>query len=78
MVKSLKLAPFQADPSVTPMNIVISILFWLGIVFLVDGSCGLLFQEKWQKMAGGLNIQRLALIELGVALVLLAGHYVLV
>lgn len=57
------------------MQFFISILFWLGIVFLVDGSFGLLFQEKWKKMAGGLNIQRLALIEIGVALVLLVAHY---
>jgi hypothetical protein len=60
------------------MQLLISILFWLGIVFMVDGSLGLLFQEKWQKMAGGLNIQRLALIEIGVALTMLAAHYMLV
>ncbi|VGO20345.1 hypothetical protein [Pontiella sulfatireligans] len=57
------------------MNLLISILFWVGIVFLVDGSCGLLLQEKWKKMAAGLNIQRIALIEIGVAFALLAGHY---
>jgi hypothetical protein len=57
------------------MNLFISILFWAGIVFLVDGSLGLLFQEKWQKLASGLNIQRIAFIEIGVALALLGTHY---
>ncbi|MEN7972515.1 MAG: hypothetical protein ABFR47_01640 [Verrucomicrobiota bacterium] len=59
------------------MNLLGSILFWAGIVLLVDGSLALLFQEKWQKLAGGLNIQRIALIEIGVGLVLLASHYIL-
>ncbi len=59
------------------MNLFISILFWAGIVFLVDGSLGLLFQEKWKKWIGGLNIQRIALIEIGVGLAFLAAHYML-
>ena len=53
-----------------------NILFWLGIIALFDGSFGLLFQEKWQKLAHGLNIQRVAFIEIGVGLALLAGHYI--
>ena len=59
------------------MNILTSILFWIGIVFLADGSLALLFQERWQKWVGGLNIQRIALIEMGVGAVILAAHYVL-
>jgi hypothetical protein len=59
------------------MKIFISILFWAGIVFLVDGSLGLLLEEKWQKIARGLNIRRLALGEIGVALGLLMLHYLL-
>jgi hypothetical protein len=59
------------------MKILISILFWAGIVFLVDGSMGLLLEDKWQKIARGLNIRRLALAEIGMALVLLALHYLL-
>ena len=59
------------------MKIFISILFWAGIVFLIDGSLGLLLEEKWQKMARGLNIRRLALGEIGVALGLLMLHYLL-
>ncbi len=59
------------------MDTFISILFWAGIVFLVDGSLGLLFHEKWKKWVGGLNIQRIALIEIGVGLAFLAAHYML-
>jgi hypothetical protein len=59
------------------MKLFISILFWAGIVFLVDGSMGLLFEDKWQKLARGLNIRRLALVEIGVALGLLTLHYLL-
>ena len=59
------------------MNLFTSILFWAGIVFLVDGSLGLLYQERWKKLVGGLNIQRIAVVEIGVGLALLAAHYVL-
>ena len=59
------------------MNIFISILFWAGIVFLVDGSLGLLLEEKWQKMARGLNIRRLTFAEIVVAVGLLVLHYLL-
>ena len=59
------------------MGISTSILFWVGIGCLVDGSLGVLFQEQMQKRARGLNIQRLGLIEIGVGLVLLAMHYIL-
>jgi len=59
------------------LGVFTNILFWLGILLLVDGSLGLLFEEKWQKLANGLNIQRLALIEIGVALAMLAGHYLI-
>lgn len=52
-----------------------SILFWVGIVLLVDSSLALLFQERWQKLVAGVNIRRIALIEIGVALALLAAHY---
>ena len=57
------------------MTLFISILFWFGIIFIVDGSLGILFQEKWQKLMGELNIQRLALIEIGVGFALLGAHY---
>ena len=60
------------------MNLLVSILFWVGIVMLVDGSCGLLLQEKWQRLIRGLNIQRIAVIEIVIALALLAVHYLLV
>jgi hypothetical protein len=59
------------------MDLLAAILFWAGIVFLVDGSLGILLQEKYQKLAKGLDIQRIALIETVVGLVFLAGHYAL-
>ena len=59
------------------MNLFITILFWAGVVCLADGSLGLLFEEKWQRLVRGVNIRRLALIEIGFALVLLAAHFIL-
>ena len=59
------------------MDSFISILFWLGIVGVVDASLGLLFEEKWQRFAGKLDIRKVALVEIGVALALLATHYLL-
>ncbi|MDH3981327.1 MAG: hypothetical protein OES84_00330 [Kiritimatiellaceae bacterium] len=59
------------------MSLCSSILFWLGIIALIDGSLGLLFQDKWQKLVGTWNIQRIALVEIAVAFVLLAVHFLL-
>ena len=59
------------------MSLFTSILFWSGIVVLVDGSLGLLFQEKWQKLVGEVNIQRIAVIEIVMGWILLAVHYAL-
>ncbi|WP_372794947.1 hypothetical protein [Pontiella sp.] len=59
------------------MAALVNILFWLGIVGLVDGSLGLLFLEKWQKMAGTWDIRKVALIEVGAAWAVLILHYLL-
>ena len=59
------------------MNILSSILFWSGIVFMVDGSLGLLHQQKWAKLLGGVDIQRIALIEIIAAVGMLVVHYML-
>jgi len=59
------------------MQTLSTILFWLGILGLVDGSLGILFQEKWKRVVGELDIQRLALIEIAIALVLLGTHYLI-
>ncbi|MEI6891591.1 MAG: hypothetical protein V5783_05400 [Pontiella sp.] len=56
------------------MQILLNLTFWLGICALVDGSLGVLFQEKWQKMVEHWNVQKIALIEIGVAWGLLAAH----
>ena len=54
-----------------------NILFWLGIMGLIDGSLGLLLQEKWQKMAGNMDIQKVALVEISIAWLLLILHFIL-
>ncbi len=59
------------------MDVFSTILFWLGIAGLVDGSLGLLFMEKWRELVGDLNIQRIALIEIGASCGLLAARYLL-
>jgi hypothetical protein len=59
------------------MNLFISILFWSGVVLMADGALALLFQERWQRLIRGFNIQRIALIEIGAACALLAAHYLL-
>ena len=60
------------------MKLFISILFWAGVVFLADGAMGLVLEEKWQKLAHRVNIRRLALAEIGVALLMLAVHFLLI
>jgi len=59
------------------MGLFITILFWAGILFLGDGALGLVFEEKWQKLARGLNIRRLALLEVGIGLLMILLHYIL-
>jgi hypothetical protein len=59
------------------MNLFISILFWAGIVLVVDGSFGLLLEEKWQRIIRGLNIRRLALIEIGAGFGLVIVHFIM-
>ncbi len=56
------------------MQLASTILFWAGILLLVDGSIGLLFEERWRRMAGNLDIRRLALVEIGLAFALLGMH----
>lgn len=59
------------------MNLFITILFWAGVLLLADGSLGLIFEDKWQKLARGLNIRLLALCEVSFALLLLIVHYLI-
>lgn len=44
---------------------------------MTDGALALLFQQKWQKLVRGLNIQRIACVEIGVACALITAHYLL-
>jgi hypothetical protein len=44
---------------------------------LVDASLALIFEERWKKIAKGINIRLMAVIEAGVAFLLFALHYIL-
>lgn len=59
------------------MSTLSSILFWSGIVFMVDGALGLLYKEQWTKLVEGVDIQRIAMIEIAVAVGMLFVHYIL-
>ncbi len=59
------------------MNLFVSALFWIGIAILVDGSLGLLFEDRWKKLATGLNIQKIALIEISVGWVVLTVYSII-
>jgi hypothetical protein len=59
------------------MQILLNILFWLGIAALVDGSLGLLYLEKWQKMTTKWDLQKIAWIEISIAWSMLAAHFIL-
>jgi hypothetical protein len=57
------------------MSLLVSILFWVGVLVAADGSLALIFEEKWQKIARGINIRRLAVMEIAVGFLLLAVHF---
>jgi len=59
------------------MQTLLNILFWLGISALVDGSLGLLYHDKWQKMVEKWNVRKIAWVEISIAWCLLAVHFVL-
>ena len=59
------------------MALLTTILFWTGILLMVDGSLALLLQERWQKLLEGYNIRRIALVELAIAVTLITAHYLL-
>ena len=59
------------------MSSFLSILFWSGIALLADGALGLIFEERWSRLLEKMNVRRFALIELGVALLLLGVHFFL-
>ncbi|MBN2686128.1 MAG: hypothetical protein JXR40_12670 [Pontiellaceae bacterium] len=59
------------------MSILIPILFWSGFLLLIDASLGLIFEERWKKIAKGINIRLMALVEAGIAFLLIALHYIL-
>jgi hypothetical protein len=58
------------------MSVFVSVLFWVGVVVAADGSLALIFEENWQKIARGINIRRLAVMEIAIGFFLLAAHFV--
>lgn len=59
------------------MSILIPIIFWSGFLLLVDASLALIFEERWKKIAKGINIRLMAFIEAGVAFLLFVLYYIL-
>jgi hypothetical protein len=59
------------------MRILIPILFWSGFLLLLDASLGLIFEERWKKIARGINIRLMALVEAGIAFLLFTLYYIL-
>ena len=50
---------------------ILSVLFWFGILLLIDGSIGLFFLEKWQDKFKSINVSRWVCIEIILSIVLL-------
>jgi hypothetical protein len=50
---------------------ILSVLFWFGILLLIDGSIGLFFLEKWQDKFKSINLSRWVCIEIILSIVLL-------
>ena len=50
---------------------ILSILFWCGILLLIDGAIGLFFLEKWQDKFKSINLSRWVCIEIILSIVLL-------
>jgi hypothetical protein len=52
-----------------------AIRFWAAIVLLLDASFGLWNHERFSNLAPKINIRLVAFVEVGVAILLLAVHY---
>ena len=50
---------------------ILSVLFWCGILLLIDGSIGLFFLEKWQCKFKSINLPRWVCLEIILSIVLL-------
>ena len=50
---------------------ILSVLFWCGILLLIDGSIGLFFLEKWQDKFKSINLSNWVSIEIILSIVLL-------
>ena len=54
-----------------------TVRFWVAVILLLDAGLGLLLRDRAQWMMPGININRLAVIEILVACTLIIIHYVL-
>ena len=54
-----------------------TVRFWVAVILLLDAGLGLLLRDRAQRMMPGININRLAVIEILVACTLIIIHYVL-
>lgn len=53
----------------------ISMAFWAAVILLFDAGIGLLGEQKFHRLAPNLPIRTIALIEGGLALILLALYF---
>lgn len=52
-----------------------AIIFWVAIILMLDASFGLWNHERFSKIAMKIDIFKVAMIEVGVAIVLMILHY---
>lgn len=53
-----------------------SILFWLGIIFLIDASIGLLFFDKWKPLIKTLKFDKIIWFEILLSFILLSIFFI--
>ena len=53
-----------------------SILFWLGIIFLIDASIGLLFFDKWKSFIKNHKFDKIIWLEILLSFILLSIFFI--
>ncbi len=53
-----------------------SILFWLGIIFLIDASIGLLFFDKWKSIIKTNKFDKIIWLEILLSFILLSIFFI--
>lgn len=49
---------------------------WIAIALLIDAGFALLLEDRYRRMAPSWNIKALALVEAGIALVIILVHFI--